>query len=130
MKFGYIIVYVKDVIKTVEFYEKAFGMIGKFIDDSKTYAELQSGETTLAFVEDDFAHSLTDVNHHKNLPTAIAGGFEIVFLADDVSTSYHQAILEGAIKVKDPETKPWGQTVAYVRDLNGVLVEIASPMNQ
>jgi hypothetical protein len=26
----------------------------------------------------------------------------------------------------EPVTKPWGQTLAYVRDLNGVLVELAS----
>jgi hypothetical protein len=24
--------------------------------------------------------------------------------------------------------KPWGQTVAYLRDINGVLVELATPM--
>jgi len=30
--------------------------------------------------------------------------------------------------VSEPETKPWGQTVAYVRDRNGFLVELCSPM--
>ncbi len=28
----------------------------------------------------------------------------------------------------EPSTKPWGQTVAYVRDLNGTLVEIGAPV--
>jgi hypothetical protein len=27
-----------------------------------------------------------------------------------------------------PTVKPWGQTVSYVRDLDGFLVEICSPM--
>jgi hypothetical protein len=31
--------------------------------------------------------------------------------------------------IASPELKPWGQTVAYVRDFNGILVEIASDMN-
>ncbi|MFO0110274.1 MAG: VOC family protein, partial [Alphaproteobacteria bacterium] len=33
-----------------------------------------------------------------------------------------------AAPLKKPEQKPWGQTVAYVRDLNGFLVEICSPV--
>ena len=34
----------------------------------------------------------------------------------------------GAIVVAPPTTKPWGQTVAYVRDLEGMLVEICTPV--
>lgn len=32
-----------------------------------------------------------------------------------------------AVAIAEPVTKPWGQTVAYVRDLNGLLVELATP---
>ncbi|WP_353954881.1 hypothetical protein [uncultured Methylobacterium sp.] len=32
----------------------------------------------------------------------------------------------GALPVAAPMTKPWGQTVAYVRDGDGVLVELCS----
>jgi lactoylglutathione lyase len=32
------------------------------------------------------------------------------------------------MQVAEPKTKPWGQTVAYVRDPDGVLVEIGSEM--
>ena len=28
----------------------------------------------------------------------------------------------------EPETKPWGQDVAYVRDPDGNLIELASPV--
>jgi lactoylglutathione lyase len=37
-------------------------------------------------------------------------------------------LASGATEVKPPETKPWGQIVVYVRDLNGFLVEICSEM--
>ncbi len=30
--------------------------------------------------------------------------------------------------VVEPNTKPWGQVVAYVRDLDGFLIEICTPM--
>ncbi|HEV7516808.1 MAG TPA: lyase, partial [Thermoanaerobaculia bacterium] len=40
---------------------------------------------------------------------------------------YARAVEAGAAPVSQPATKPWGQDVAYVRDLDGVLIEIASP---
>ena len=40
-----------------------------------------------------------------------------------------RSVLEaGATRVAEPKTKPWGQIVAYVRDPDGVLVEIGSQM--
>jgi YD repeat-containing protein len=30
--------------------------------------------------------------------------------------------------MEDPKTKPWGQVVAYVRDKDGFLIEICTPM--
>ena len=32
----------------------------------------------------------------------------------------------GAEKLTEPDAKPWGQTIALVRDLNGMLVELAT----
>jgi len=34
----------------------------------------------------------------------------------------------GAEIVKQPEAKPWGQTVGYLKDLNGFLVELCTPV--
>jgi uncharacterized glyoxalase superfamily protein PhnB len=39
-----------------------------------------------------------------------------------------RALAAGAANVSDPATKPWGQTVAYVRDQTGFLVELCTPM--
>jgi predicted enzyme related to lactoylglutathione lyase len=48
IKFGYTIFYVKDVIQAVAFYEKAFGLKQRFVDESQRYAEMETGETTLS----------------------------------------------------------------------------------
>jgi lactoylglutathione lyase len=32
----------------------------------------------------------------------------------------------GAVLIKEPTAKPWGQVVAYVRDLDGFLIEICT----
>jgi catechol 2,3-dioxygenase-like lactoylglutathione lyase family enzyme len=55
-------------------------------------------------------------------------GIEIGFTTDDVVATFAQAVAAGAIALVEPREKPWGQTVAYVRDPDGVLVEICSPM--
>jgi uncharacterized glyoxalase superfamily protein PhnB len=49
MKYAYTILYVENVTKTIEFYEKAFGFHRKFITPENDYGELISGETTISF---------------------------------------------------------------------------------
>ena len=38
------------------------------------------------------------------------------------------AVAVRAVGYVEPHAKPWGQVVAYVRDLNGFLVELCSAM--
>ena len=64
----------------------------------------------------------------RNEIDKLPAGFEIALITDDVVTAYQKAIAAGAIAVKEPLQKPWGQLVAYVRDLNGILVELCSQM--
>ena len=54
MKFGYTIIYVPNVGASLAFFEKAFGFKQRFLHESGTYGELDTGETTLAFA----AHTL------------------------------------------------------------------------
>ena len=54
---------------------------------------------------------------------------EIAFVTADVVQAFDVAVNAGAIPVAAPKEKPWGQTVAYLRDLNGFLVEICSPVS-
>ena len=55
-------------------------------------------------------------------------GFEIALVTSDVAALYDRAVKTGAAAVAEPATKPWGQTVAYVRDMNGFLVESCTPL--
>ena len=48
IKFGYTILYVKDVERSIAFYEKAFGLKRKFVAGD-AYGELETGATTLSF---------------------------------------------------------------------------------
>jgi catechol 2,3-dioxygenase-like lactoylglutathione lyase family enzyme len=128
MKFGYTIVYVKDVAKSLSFYEEAFGFKTKFLHESNDYGELDTGETTLAFAS--FELGDTNLNGHyikgglDNKPF----GIELAFVSDNVSEAYIAAVNAGAVSIKEPERKPWGQIIAYVRTMDGELIELCSPI--
>lgn len=127
MRLGYVIVYVADVPATVEFYERAFGLTRRFLHESNMYGEMETGGTALAFA----AEALIEENGvaaRRNRQNDHPAGAEIGLVTDDVGTAYRKAVSAGALAYKEPAVKPWGQTVGYVRDNSGFLVEICSPM--
>lgn len=128
MKFAYTIIYVEDVESTLSFYKKAFNLDQHFLHDSKQYAELNTGDTKLAFASNALAKS-NGVEFIKNDRKNPAAGFEIALVSNNVKSNYQHALANGAINVKEPTLKPWGQEVAYVRDLNGITIEICSSMS-
>ena len=126
MKFGYTILYVKDVEKTVAFYESAFGLKRKFVHESG-YGEMDTGETKLAFASVELATS-NGVPFVPANPEGPSPAVEVAFVTDDVQAAFAVAVKAGAVTVAEPKQKPWGQTVGYVRDLNGFLVNFVPPM--
>jgi uncharacterized glyoxalase superfamily protein PhnB len=126
IKFGYTILYVEDVEISLAFYENAFGFSRKFITPQKDYGELSTGETTISFVSKKLAS--------QNLPEGFTESsledkpfaIELGFITDDVGELVQKATSLGAVLVTEPKQKPWGQIVAYVRDLNGFLIEICT----
>jgi lactoylglutathione lyase len=128
MQFGYAIFYVDDVERTLGFYEQAFGLTRRFLDDSKNYGELETGATRLAFARREFVQTLVPADIGQANIAAPAPPMEIGLMTDDVDVAFSRALSAGAVEVKRPTQKPWGQIVAYVRDPNGFLVEICTPM--
>jgi lactoylglutathione lyase len=126
VRFGYTILYVRDVAASVEFYERAFQQPCRLLHESGQYAELETGPTTLAFA----AHELASANLPGGLrpgDDGVPDGFEVCFVTEDVEGAFARAVEAGAEPVSEPQVKPWGQHAAYVRDPDGTLVEIASP---
>ena len=128
MKFGYTIVYVPDVLTSVEFFEKAFGLKRRFVHESG-YGEMDTGATALAFASHDLGASNLPGGYVKASHSGEPLGMEIALVTDDVEAAHAKAISEGAVSIKEPILKPWGQTVSYVRCPDGTLVEICSPVS-
>lgn len=128
MKLGYTLFYVDDVIKTMNFYEKAFGIQKGFLHEDQ-YGEMLTGETKLGFVNHKTASSHGFAYEKSNLKKN-PFCFELGFVTDNVELAFKKAVEAGSAVVSEPKTKPWGQVVSYVRDCNGMLVEICSPIGQ
>lgn len=128
IKFAYTILYVKDVTRSVEFYEKAFGFSRKFVTPENEYGELAAGETTLSFASVAFAHTNLKSGFTESSLSNKPFAMEIGFTTDDVAATVEAAVNAGATLLQEPASKPWGQVVAYVRDPDGFLVEICTPM--
>ena len=126
MRFGYTILYVRDVERTVGFYERAFGLTRSFVHASG-YGELETGATRLAFAAFELARS-NGTEFAEPRPDAPAPAVEVAFVTDDVPAAVERAVAAGAVLVSPPRAKPWGQVVAYVRDEDGFLIELCTPV--
>ena len=128
MKFAYTILYVRDVPCSLAFYESAFGLRRRFLHESGMYGELDTGATTLSFVGEELAKSTLPEGFQRSDPSLPPAAFEVAFATAEVPAAYERAVGAGAAAVVPPKVKPWGQTVAYVRDLDGHLIELCTPM--
>ena len=126
--FSYTIMYVADVEKTLDFYHKSFGFEIKFITPDKDYGELATNGTTLSFAQHKLASSNLSGGYLESSMSEKPFGIEIGITTDNVEEVINLAIQNGAVEYESVKTKPWGQVVGYVRDINGFLVEICTPI--
>mgnify|MGYP001799286425 FL=1 len=91
------------------------------------YGELATGETKLAFSSLELMQS---IGKSPGSTASQSPCFEIAFETTDVRSALDLAIEAGATLVQDVEEMPWGQTTSYVKDPDGFLIEICSPVGQ
>jgi catechol 2,3-dioxygenase-like lactoylglutathione lyase family enzyme len=118
MRYASTIVYVPDVRAALSFYADAFGLAEGFVAPDASYATLAGDGGQLAFA----------ARHMSPVEDQEPAGFEVWIEADDVPAAFAAAQSAGAEPVVEPVKKPGGQTVAYVRDPSGILVEIGEPV--
>ena len=84
---------------------------------------METGNTALAFSSRALMRQL---GKQPQPARSDAPCFEVAFTTADVPQALDRAVSAGAILLQAPEHMPWGQTVAYVADLDGFLVEICT----
>jgi lactoylglutathione lyase len=121
---GYVILWVEDVERALGFYAGTLGFTQKARHGD--YLELDTGPTTLALVTRRFVR---DELHLEVFPPGRESAeIGVVVPRDAVASTFARAVAAGATAVHEPHEQPWGQVVSYVRDLDGHLVEICSPV--
>ena len=110
------------------FYENAFGLKRRFVAEDASYGELETGQTRIGFAANHMANAAFPGGVRLLESTGKPQAAELGFATEDVAGAYKTAIAAGATAVTEPVKKPWGQTVAYVRDLNGILIEFGTDM--
>jgi lactoylglutathione lyase len=128
-RLGWVILYVADPGDAVDFYERAFALSRRFVAEGNSYAELETGSTTLSFAAYELADGNLPSGFQRASPEQPPFNVELALVFDDVEAAYARALEEGADGLAEPARKPQGQTVGYVRDPFGNLIEIASPLN-
>jgi lactoylglutathione lyase len=128
IKYAYTILYVTNVAASIQFYEHAFGFTKKFVTDENDYGEIITGETTIAFASITLANTNLLNGFIPSDTNAKPFGIEMGFVTDDVQQTLDNVKKNGGIIIEEPKQKPWGQTVAYIRDIDGFLVEICTAM--
>ena len=131
-RLGYVILYVQDVAASIAFYASAFGLRKRMA--MPVYGELETGKTTLALCAT--AHAATNFAasepgkpyFRQASPLEPPHAVEVGIVVADVASAFARAVAQGASLASEPRTKPWGQVVAYVRDLDGHLVELCSAL--
>lgn len=127
-RFGYVVAWVPDVAATVAFYEQAFGLPRRSVRTfgTTTWAEMETGGTTLAFASETEAEQLFADGFRSNRAEQPPSALLMSLVVDDVEATYKTALAAGAVGRDAPKREPWGQTVARMRDINGLLVSLAS----
>jgi uncharacterized glyoxalase superfamily protein PhnB len=64
----------------------------------------------------------------KHSARAIPQAIEIALETPDVDAAFLHAVAHGAVPCTEPTDMPWGQRISRVRDCDGIVVEICSPM--
>lgn len=119
----YIILYVSDQEKSIEFYRDQLGLPVRA--EHGTYIEFDTGSTILAINTKEFVRELLEFP----VPDQTSHSFEIGFVVEDVETTIKTLESQGVPVLMKPTKKPWGQTVAYVSDPDGHYIEICSSMD-
>lgn len=126
MKFSHITLLVSDVAQSIAFYEKAFGFKTRFMHESGLFAELEMEGAALHFAASEAVKANLPNGFQANKLSNLPAGIEVCLVTDDVADAFAKAIEAGATAYAEPNVMFWGQTTAYVRDLDGILIEIGN----
>lgn len=103
--------------KSLQFYRDTLGL--EINSQDTNYTDFKLGSTLLAIFQKDTATAMFPQRHMNS-----GGGAVIAFPVEDIEKACEQLQAKGIEIFEGPKTMPWGQTVAYFKDLDNNILEI------
>ncbi len=121
MRFGYTILYVEDVARAIDFYERAFGLSRRFITDDVTYGEIETDDTPPSFAKHMTSRTvrwtpmirpshLPNTRWPANSPPPDAG------VMTHAKHTLASQFIPGGYRRNDPAEQPAGVEIGFVAD--------------
>jgi lactoylglutathione lyase len=110
---------VKDLAISRDFYETKLGLLVNSQDTG--FVDYKLGESPLALFEKKHATAMFPTTHMKP-----AGGAVIALQVADVAQKCADLQQKGVKVFEGPKQTSWGQTVAYLHDPDGHIIELTS----
>ena len=126
MRFGATVIHVPDVLRAVEFYERAFGIRRRRVLGDGWCAEMDTGDTALVFQFTADAKQQHETVNWRSEPNYVPPGFHLTFVVPDVRAAYELAREAGAVVEIEPTLTPSGEIDCWLLDLNGIAVRLVS----
>lgn len=110
---------VEDLAISREFYENKLGLTVNSTDTG--FVDYKLGETPLALFEKKHATAMFSETYMKS-----AGGAVIALQVDHMAKTCKELAEKGVEIFEGPKDTSWGQTVAYLHDPDGHIIELTS----
>jgi len=120
LEFGYAVVFVSDMKRSIEFYRDVLGLPLRF--QSPEWAEFETPGTTLALHHTD-ALSAADDTKDEN----VAGQCHPSFTVDNIDAYHERLTSKGVVCVRPPKEEEYGRTLAKYVDPDGLPFTLSQP---
>jgi catechol 2,3-dioxygenase-like lactoylglutathione lyase family enzyme len=104
---------VTDVDRSARFYTEVFGF-------ETSYRWPKEADLSAEFV----TMSLDGREIGLGRGTTVVSGVELCIEVDDMPAAWGQALAAGATPITEPALQPWGESMAYVGDPDGIRIHL------
>ncbi|HLS09805.1 VOC family protein [Lentibacillus sp.] len=118
-KLNTIVIPVKNMERSIDFYKNVLGLAEDFVEDGMAYFSVGSGEG-----------KITIMLHIIDEPEPVEKGVTIELLTDDVTTAVESVKSAGRKIVQEPVDREWGVKEAVIADPDGYWIWIVQPLSQ
>lgn len=116
---------VSDFDKAFAYYTEVLELKPKTVDKENKFAEIKLGELVIALLTKD---TLDGMCGSENIGNNSSNVFAVE--VDDINKAHTELREKGVKFVQEPKTTPWGQKVAYFKDIEGYMWEISEKFEE